>query len=83
MSKWKKNLYPGDAIDRLIRNTVRELATQKSLKAVAIVVIDEDGNGRGQIAMSGVGFVGSAVQQLTNELADRLGDYKAELEIDK
>ncbi len=79
MSKWKKNLYPGDATDRLIRNAVQELASHQSLKAVAIVVIDKDGNGRGQIAMQGVGFVGAEAQALQTRLSENLHTYSAEL----
>ena len=80
MSFWKRTQYPGDAIDQRIRETAKSLVDNKQAKAVAIIVIDNDGLAHGNIALRGVGLAPSKEQQqLQRQLAERLFEYQNSL----
>ncbi|EIJ33342.1 hypothetical protein [Thiothrix nivea] len=80
MSFWKNNAYPGDQIDRKVRETANSLVSGKSAQAVAIVVIDNDGFAHANIAMRGVG-VGMTAQakHLRRQLAERMNEFQDSL----
>lgn len=80
MSWWTHNTYPGDETDQKIRAAAKSLVSNKTAKAVAIVVIDNDGKARGQVAMTGTGFGDTAEKRaLERQLAERLNEYQDEL----
>lgn len=76
---WKKTPYPGDAVDQQIRTAANSIAGTGAVRAVAIIAIDQDGLAHGNIAMTGVGFVGTKADDLKRQLAERLGEYQDNL----
>lgn len=80
MSFWKKNQYPGDTVDQHMRSAAATIVGRKQAKAVAIVVIDNEGKARGQVAITGTGFGDSSEKRaLERQLAERLNEFQDEL----